>query len=176
MQARKRKKKRIIGSADRQSVELPERGNERWSMDFMSDVLSSGTRFLTLYIVDDLSRERTAIDFETSLPGTHVVRVLVRLNKTRGLPKAIVADNGLELISKALDEWAYHNNVRLHAIEPSKPSQNTFVESFNGSHRDDCLNEHWFISLADARRTIENRRIDYNTHRSIKLLRMHDPH
>ena len=129
-------------------------------MDFMSDVLSVGTRFRTLNIVDGFSRECPANEADKSLPGTRVVRVLEHLKETRGLPKAIVVDNGPELISMALDEWAYRNNVRLHFIEPGKPIQNAFVESFNGRFRDECLNEHWFISLANARRTIEDWRID----------------
>ena len=100
-------------------------------MDFMSDVLSVGTRFRTLNIVDDFSWswECPAIEVDTSLPGTRVVRVLERLKETRGLPKAIVDDNVPELISKALDEWAYRNNVRLHCIEPGRPIQNAYVES-----------------------------------------------
>ena len=164
LQVRKRKRKRI-GPADRQPILLPERINERWSMDFVSDGLSNGSRFRTLNIVDDFSRECPVIEVDTSLPGTRVVRVLERLSETRSLPKAIVVDNGPELISKALDEWAYRNGVRLHFIEPGKPVQNAFVESFNGKFRDECLNEHWFTSLADARRTIEAWRIDYNTWR-----------
>jgi len=162
LQVRKRKRKRI-GPAGRQPIELPERVNERWSMDFMSDVLSNGRRIRTLNIVDDFSRECPAIEVDTSLTGARVVRVLERLSQTRKLPSAIVVDNGPELISKALDEWAYRNGVRLHFIEPGKPVQNAFVESFNGKFRDECLNEHWFINLADARRTIEEWRIDYNT-------------
>jgi len=164
LQVRKRKRKRI-GPADRQPIALPGRVNERWSMDFVSDGLSSGTRFRALNIVDDFSRECPAIEVDTSLPGARVVRVLERLSETRGLPKAIVVDNGPELISKVLDEWAYRNKVRLHFIEPGKPIQNAFVESFNGRFRDECLNEHWFTSLKDARRIIEDWRIDYNTRR-----------
>lgn len=164
LQVRRRKRKRI-GPADRQPIELPERVNERWSMDFMSDVLSHGGRFRTLNIVDDFSRECPAIEVDTSLTGARVVRVLERLAETRGLPLGIVVDNGPELISRALDEWAYRNNVRLHFIEPGKPVQNAFVESFNGKFRDECLNEHWFTNLADARKIIEEWRIDYNTQR-----------
>jgi len=164
LQVRRRKRKRIA-SVERQPMTLPERINERWSMDFVSDGLSNGRRFRTLNIVDDFSRECPVIEVDTSLPGTRVVRVLERLSETRGLPKTIVVDNGPELISKALDDWACRNHVRLHFIQPGKPTQNAFVESFNGKFRDECLNEHWFISLADARRTIEAWRIDYNTQR-----------
>jgi len=164
LQVRKRKRKRI-GPADRQPIMLPDRINERWSMDFVSDGLSNGRRFRTLNIVVDYSRECPAIEVDTSLTGARVVRVLEKLSQTRKLPKAIVVDNGPELISKALDEWAYRNGVRLHFIEPGKPVQNAFVESFNGKFRDECLNEHWFTNLADARQTIEEWRIDYNTQR-----------
>ena len=110
-------------------------------MDFMYDVLSSGRRLRTINIVDNYSRECPAIEVDTSLPGTQVVRVLERLKETCGLPKAIVNDNGPELISKAIDEWAYRNNVRLHFIEPGKPIQNAFLESFNDRLSDECLNE-----------------------------------
>lgn len=93
------------------------------------------------------------------------MRVLDRLKETRGLPTGIVVDNGPELISKVLDEWANRNGVRLHFIDPGKPAQNAFIESFNGRFRDECLNEHWFTSLADARRIIEAWRIDDNINR-----------
>jgi len=138
LQVRRHKRKRI-GPTDRQPIELPGRINERWSMDFVSDVLSNGNRIRTLNIVDDFSRECPAIEVDTSLTGARVVRVLERLSQTRKLPRAIVVDNGPELISKVLDEWAYRNGVRLHFIEPEKPIQNAFVESFNGKFRDECL-------------------------------------
>ncbi len=109
--------------------------------------------------------ECPAIDVDTSLPGGRVVRVLERLAKTRGLPAEIVLDNGAEMISKALDEWAYRRCVRLNFIGPGKPVQNAFVESSNGRFRDECLNEHWFLHLADARRIIEDWRIDYSSNR-----------
>lgn len=161
---RKRKRKRI-GPTDRRPIDLPERINERWSIDFVLDVLSNGRRIRTLNIVDDCSRECPAIEIVTSLTGMWVVRVLERLSYIRKLPRAIVVDNGSELVSKALDEWPYRNGVRLHFIEPGKPVQNAFIESFNGKFQDECLNEHWFTNLADARRTIEEWRIDYNTRR-----------
>ncbi len=157
LQVRKRKRKRIA-PAERQPIILPVSTNERWSMDFVSDGLSNGRRFRTLNIVDDYSRECPVIEVDTSLPGTRVVRVLERMAETRGLPKTIVVDN-------VLYSEAYRNHVRLHFIEPGKPVQNAFVESFNGKFRDECLNEHWFTSMADARRTIEEWRIDYNTRR-----------
>jgi len=164
LQVRKRKRKRIA-PAERRPMLIPDAVNQRWSMDFQHDALSSGRRLRCLNIVDGFSRECPVIEVDSSIPGARVVRVLDRLAETRGLPREIVVDNGPELTGKALDEWAYRNGVRLHFIEPGKPIQNAFIESFNGRFRDECLNEHWFTSLEDARRTIEAWRIDYNTQR-----------
>jgi putative transposase len=164
LQVRKRKRKRI-SQGERRPMLIPEAANDRWSMDFQHDVLATGQRFRTLNIVDDFSRECPAIEVDTSLPGVRVVRVLERLGESRGLPREIVVDNGPEMIGKALDEWAYRNGVRLHFIDPGKPVQNAFIESFNGKFRDECLNENWFLDLADAREIIEAWRIDYNTGR-----------
>jgi putative transposase len=164
LQVRKRKRKRVA-HAERRPLLVPQARNERWSMDFQHDLLATGQRFRTLNIVDDLTRECPAIEVDTSLPGVRVVRVLDRLAETRGLPLEIVVDNGPEMIGKALDEWAWRNGVRLHFIEPGKPTQNAFIESFNGRFRDECLNENWFLDIHDARRIIEAWRIDYNASR-----------
>jgi putative transposase len=164
LQVRKRKRKRVA-RAERRRLLVPQAPNERWSMDFQHDLLATGQRFRTLNIVDDLTRECPAIEVDTSLPGVRVVRVLDRLAETRGLPLEIVVDNGPEMIGKALDEWAWRNGVRLHFIEPGKPTQNAFIESFNGRFRDECLNENWFLDIHDARRIIEAWRIDYNASR-----------
>jgi putative transposase len=131
-------------------------------MDFMQDTLVSGRCFRTLNVVDDLSREALAIEVAKSIPGAYVVRILERLVAERGAPDVIVMDNGPEFTSRALDAWAYDNGVRLHFIQPGKPTQNCFVESFNGKFRDECLNEHWFGDISDARRIIEVWRRDYN--------------
>ena len=159
LRTRKRKKR---ASLLRVPIPAPERPNERWSMDFIHARLANGRRFKSLTIVDDYSRESPAIEMDTSIPGARVVRVLDRLKETRGLPKVIVTDNGPEFISKALDEWAYMNGVKLDFIDPGKPVQNAFIESFNGKFRDECLNGHWFLTLEEAKITIENWRIDYN--------------
>ena len=132
-------------------------------MDFMADMLADGRAFRTLNIVDDLTRECLAIEVDRSLPGARVVRVLERLRETVGLPTAIVLDNGPEFAGRALDAWAYAHQVDLRFIRPGKPIENAYVESFNGKFRDECLNEHWFVSLADATATIEAWRVDYNT-------------
>lgn len=148
----------------RQLMPAPSSPNERWSMDFVSDALGDGRRFRNLTIVDDCSRDSVAIEVDTSLPAERVIEVLERSRASgRPLPKVIVVDNGPEFISRALDQWAYARGVQLIHIEPGKPVQNAFIESFNGTFREECLNQHWFTSLADARRTIEAWRIEYNT-------------
>ena len=139
--------------------------NQRWSMDFVSDTLSSGRRFRCLNIIDEYSRECLAIEVSHSLPSVRVIDVLEHLRLVRGLPPVIVTDNGSEFTSRAFDGWAYAREVRIDYIEPGKPVQNCFVESFNGTFRDDCLNSHWFISLDRARVTIEAWRKEYNEER-----------
>lgn len=105
------------------------------------------------------------MEVDTSLGGSRVAQVLDRLKETRGLPEVIRTDNGPEFISRALDEWAYQNGVKLDFIQPGKPMENAFIESFNGRFRDECLNENWFLSLQEAREIIEHWRIDYNQNR-----------
>lgn len=158
----RRKRRKRVAQAPREPKPVPSRADERWSMDFMQDTLDSGRCFRTLNVVDDFSREALAIEVAKSIPGERVVRVLERLVAERGRPEVIVMDNGPEFTSRALDAWAYRQGVRLHFIQPGKPVQNCFVESFNGKLRDECLNEHWFVDLGDARRTIEAWRRDYN--------------
>lgn len=158
---RRRKRKRI-GAVERQPLTTPTRPNQRWSMDFVSDALTDGRKFRSLNIVDDYNRECLAAQVDTSIPGARVVRVLEQLRERRGLPQVLVMDNGPEFAGRALDAWAYQQGVRLHFIDPGKPVQNAFIESFNGKMRDECLNEHWFLSLGEARETIEAWRRDYN--------------
>jgi len=154
---------------------VPTQANERWSMDLMSDSLADGRRFRTLNIVDDFSRECIAIEVDTSIPGARVVRVLEQLGQIRELPRTIVVDNGTEFTSKVMLLWSENSGVRLHFIEPGKPSQNAFAESFNGKFRDECLNEHWFDGMPDAREKIETWRVDYNTQRPHRSLRQLTP-
>lgn len=161
---RKRKKKRQT-AALRVVLPTPVQPNKRWSMDFVSDQLSDGRKFRSLTIVDDCSRESPAIEVGTSLPGKRVTRVLNRLAESRGLPDAIVVDNGPEFSGSALDSWAHERGVKLCFIRPGKPVENAYIESFNGKFRDECLNEHWFTSLKDAQEKIEAWRKDYNKHR-----------
>jgi putative transposase len=164
LQVRRRRRKRVV-AGKRVPLVPARRANERWSMDFTRDTLANGRAFRTLNIVDDHTRECPVIEVDHSLPGLRVVRVLERLAVTRGLPGTIIVDNGPEFAGRVLDRWAYQRGVHLHFIDPGKPVQNAFVESFNGKFRDECLNEHWFVDLQDARRTIETYRRDYNSYR-----------
>lgn len=127
----------------------------RWSMDFTVDTLADGRGFRTLNIVDDYTRECMAIEVDRSLPGLRVTRVLDRLAATTGLPAVIVVDNGPEFAGRVLDAWAYRQGVTLRFIRPGRPIENAYIESFNGKLRDECLNEHWFVSMADAQIAIE---------------------
>jgi putative transposase len=139
--------------------------NQRWAMDFMKDQLTTGRAFRVFNIVDEFSRKALASEVDTSLPGTRVVHALNRVADTRGTPEELIVDNGPEFIGKALDTWAWTRDVRLHFIDPGKPVQHAYIESFNGRFRDECLNESWFTTVADARATIEAWRRDYNTQR-----------
>lgn len=161
LSVRRKKRKRVAGSRRRPAA-IPSAPNERWSMDFMADSLESGRSFRTLNVVDDFSRECLGIEVDTSLSGERVSRVLDAIIERRGKPTRIVVDNGPEFTSKALDQWAYTNGIDLHFIRPGKPIENCFVESFNGKFRDECLNQHWFASLREARIEIETWRQDYN--------------
>ena len=158
---RRRTRKRVARDG-RGRAALPGRPNQQWGVDFVSDALAWGRRIRLFTVVDVFTREALAIEVDTSLPGARVAQVLERLARERGAPAEIVLDNGPELAGKALDQWAYERGVRLRFIEPGKPVQNAFVESFHGRLRDECLDRHWFLGLADARHTVEDWRRDYN--------------
>ncbi len=158
-----RRKRRRKGAAGlRVIMPSPQRPNQRWSMDFVTDSIVTGRRFRALAIVDDYSRECPVIEVDTSLGGARVVSVLERLAETRGLPNVITTDNGPEFAGRALDEWAYCKGVKLNFIRPGKPIENAYAESFIGRLRDECLNENWFMNLKHARDIIEDWRRDYN--------------
>jgi putative transposase len=159
MVRRRRGRKRALGT--RTPMVLPTKINQRWSLDFVSDTLSDGRRFRILCIVDDYSRECLAAVVDTSLGGVRVVRELERLVEERAKPDTVVSDNGTELTSGAVLRWATQR-IAWHYIEPGKPVQNAFVESFNSKLRDECLNEYVFTTLAEARAIIEGWRQDYN--------------
>jgi len=161
---RRRKRKRI-GMFERKPLPKPTAANVSWSMDFVADGLIGGRRLRCLTIVDDCTRECLAIEVDTSITGLRVQAVLDRLADIRGLSQSITVDNGPEFDGKVLDQWAYRTGVQLSFIRPGKPNENAYIESFNGKFRDECLNEHWFISLAQAREIIEAWRLEYNTER-----------
>lgn len=170
---RRRAKKKV--SHLRVPLATAERPNEQWAMDFVRDTLSDGRAFRALTLVDTCTRECPAIEVDVSLGADRVVAVLERLAITRGLPERIVLDNGPEFQSRALDAWAHQRGVKLDFIRPGKPVENAFIESFNGRLRDECLNQHWFLSLSDARRTIESWRVSYNTARPHRGLAFRTP-
>lgn len=157
---RRHGRKRATGT--RAPITLPQGPNQRWSLDFVADVLSWGRRFRVLSIVDDFTREALALVVDSSIGGQRVVRALDALIARRGRPAMIVSDNGTELTSRAVLEWTDRTGILWHYIAPGKPVQNAFVESFNGKFRDECLNEEVFASLTEARAVIERWRLDYN--------------
>lgn len=159
----RRKKRKRVAQANRLPRVVPIAANVQWSMDFMRDTLAEGRAFRTLNVVDDATRECLAIEVDTSLTGERAVRVLDAIAHKRGqYPRRLVLDNGPECTSKALGRWAYEHGVTLVFISPGKPTENCFVESFNGRFRDECLNLHLFLSLPHARGKIEAWRLDYN--------------
>ena len=164
LQVRKRGgRKRALGT--RRPMLLPSRINERWSLDFVSDAFTDGRRLRVLAVIDDYSRECLALVADTSLSGMRVTREPNELIAKRGKPRTIVSDNGTELTSMAVLKWCQETGIEWHYIAPGKPMQNGFVESFNGSFRDECLNETLFSTLAEARTQITAWKEDYNTQR-----------
>jgi putative transposase len=153
----------------------PIAANQRWSLDFTEDCLANGRRFRTANLKDDCTRECPAILVDISLPGQRVVAMLEDVAKVRGYPDVLVVDNGPEFRGRDLDRWAHEHGVRLFFIDPGKPMQNGSIESFNGRFREECLDQSWFTSLAEARRLIEAWRLDYNQQRPHTSLRMQTP-
>jgi len=171
----RRRKKRHGVAVERQVLALPSGPNQVWSMDFVSDALASGRRIKVLTIVDDFSKESVDLAVDFGISGHYVTRVLDQAARFRGYPKAIRTDQGPEFTGKALDQWACLHGVELKLIQPGKPTQNAFIESFNGRFRDECLNDHWFTSLAEPRILIAAWRRDYNQHRPHSALDYQTP-
>lgn len=164
---RPRRRKAAAHRLERPVLTAP---NQCWSMDFVADALFDGRRFRALTIVDNFTKQSLAIKVDQQLNGEDVVAALDQLRHEVGLPQRIQADNGSEFISLVMDRWAYDHGVTMDFSRPGKPTDNPFIESFNGSLRDECLNIHWFLSLDDARQKIESWRLDYNhfrTHSSL---------
>lgn len=160
LQVRTKRRKKL--TRPRVPLEVPLAANERWSLDFVHDQLADGRRLKVLNIVDDYSRVCVGQLTDLSISGERMARYLDQIGRSRGLPRRIVMDNGPEMTSKAMFLWSQQSGVKLHFIQPGKPTQNAFIESFNGRFRDGCLNQQWFRSLEDARRIIDAWRKDYN--------------
>ncbi len=156
-------RKKAVGS--RLVKIAPQRANQRWSVDFVSDALYDGRRIRLLTIVDDFTRECLKIIVDRSINGQRVAKELSQLVLECGIPEEIISDNGTEFTSNAILSWAYEQRICWRYIEPGKPIQNAFIESFNGKLRDECLNENWFTGINDARRVINSWQLDYNKNR-----------
>lgn len=169
LQVRRRKRKKVPVS-DRQPLGRPQKANQVWSMDFVFDRTAEGRVIKCLTVVDDATHEAVAVVPERAIGGHALTRILDRLAVQRGLPQAIRTDNGKEFCGRAMLTWAHERSVRLFLIQPGKPNQNAYIESFNGRLRDECLNEHWFVSLAHAKVEIEAWRREFNEERPKKSL------
>jgi putative transposase len=161
LMVRKRRRKKLPVT-ERQPLLRPMHPNEVWSMDFVFDELANGRRVKTLTVVDDCSKESVQIVADTSIPALYVTRVLDQVKAERGLPKVIRTDNGPEFAGRTMQDWAARNGVQLRFIQPGKPIQNAYIESFNSRFRDECLSQHWFASLGHMRSVIDSWREDYN--------------
>jgi transposase InsO family protein len=156
--------------AERQPPAPPKAANEVWSMDFVFDRTAEGRVVKCLTVINDVTHEAVVIEVERAISSMGVTRVLDRLAVSRDLPKTIRTDNGKEFCGKAMITWAHERGLQLRLIEPGKPNQNAYIESFNGRLRDECLNEHWFPNLLDAHANIESWRQEYNEERPNKAL------
>jgi putative transposase len=173
----RRKGKKRLPSRDPKPLSVPDLPSRSWSMDFMSDALSQGRRFRTLNVIDDFNREALAIEVDLSLPASRVTRVLDRLVEWHGCPEQIRMDNGPEFISVVLADWAENHRVHLEFIQPGKPTQNSFVERFNRTYREEILDSYVFSSLEEVRRLTQRWMLTYNAerpHRSLGRLSPHD--
>ena len=169
LQVKRRKRKKVLMS-ERKPLGRPNAANQVWSMDFVFDRTADGRVIKNLTVVDDATHEAVAIVPERAIGGLFLTRMLDHLALQRGLPSAIRTDNGKEFCGRAMLLWAHLRGVALFLIEPGKPYQNAYFESFNGRFRDECLNEHWFTSLHHARVVIEAWRREYNEERPKKGL------
>jgi putative transposase len=165
LQLRSYRHKRRKMAVTRELRHAVTRPNQAWSMDFVADQMADGSKFRMLTILDIYTREALAIEVGVGLRGEHVVAALNRLVVGRSAPAYLRVDNGSEFSGHLLDLWAYHQKTKIDFSRPGKPTDNSFIESFNGSLRDECLNAHWFISLTDAKQVIETWRLDYNENR-----------
>jgi putative transposase len=163
------KRRRRAAEHRRERVRITE-ANQVWSLDFMADQLTDGRRFRVLTIVDVFTRECLAVEVGPSLKGTDVVAVLNQILSKREAPKMLFCDNGSEFSSQIMDLWAYQNGVRIDFSRPGKPTDNAYIETFNGTLRAECLDAHWFGTLAEAKERIEAWRKEYNESRPHRAL------
>lgn len=170
LQLGKRRKKRRLPARLKQPLQVPATPNVCWSLDFTSDALTDGRRFRTLNVIDDFNREVLGIEVDFSLPASRVVRLLGHLVAQHGRPTKLRCDNGPELISRALSEWCEGQGIVLHWIQPGKPTQNAYVERFNGSFRREVLDAYLFTSLQQVRELLTEWMSDYNTLRPHQAL------
>jgi putative transposase len=170
LQMRHKTPRRRVKAKLREDRRPAEQMNDCWSMDFMADQTFDGKKLRVLTIVDNFSRVSPAIGVRRQYTGYDVVRTLEWATKRYGTPQAIRVDNGPEFVSKELDLWAYANDVTLDFSRPGKPTDNAFIESFNARVRQECLNQHWFLSMPDARLKINRWRKEYNEDRPHSML------
>jgi putative transposase len=163
------KRRRRAAEHPRERVRATE-ANQAWSLDFVADQLTDGRRFRALTIVDVFTRESLAIEVGQALKGTDVVAVLNQIRFERGAPKMLFCDNGSEFTSQIMDLWAYQNGVKIDFSRPGKPTDNAYIETFNGTLRAECLDTHWFETLAEAKESIEAWRKEYNESRPHRAL------
>ena len=167
---RHKPRRRRCAAANRRERSKATAPNQAWSLDFVADQLTDGRRFRALTVVDVFTRECLAIEVGQSLKGENVVHVLSRICAQRAVPKTLYCDNGSEFTSQAMDLWAYHAGVQIDFSRPGKPTDNAYVESFNGTLRSECLDAHWFATLAEAKQVIEVWRREYNESRPHRAL------
>lgn len=158
----RRRRKRDRVAVERKPLQIPSGPNHTWSMDFVFDALANGRPIKCLTVVDDCTKEAVEIAVARRINGQGVADLLDAVCRFRGYPAAIRTDQGPEFTGRSLDQWAHANDVKLILIQPGKPTQNAYIESFNGKFRDECLNEHWFTSIDHAKALIATWRRDYN--------------
>jgi putative transposase len=170
-----RKLKKRLPESVRQPLPKATACNGCWSLDFTSDALTDGRKFRTLNVIDDYNREALGVEVDYSLPAQRVTRLLDNLLERYGKPKRLRSDNGPEFISQTLQDWCADKEVVLHRIEPGKPTQNAYIERFNGTFRREVLNANTFSNLAQVRQTVQAWLMEYNTERPHQALKFMTP-
>jgi len=161
----RRKLKRRLPNREKETLLTPNEKNVSWSMDFVSDVLTNGRRFRVLNIIDDFNREAVAMEIGTSMPAERVIRIMEKVTWCYGKPESIRVDNGPEFNAETFKSWCNGNDIKIKYIQPGKPTQNSFIERFNGSYRKSILDSYLFDNLNEVRELTEQWMIDYNEHR-----------